>query len=246
MLNEFIKGKVYYKIFDKSFKRSSHIYAKYKSNDPLSTGTIDNNKKAVLSSLNADNILVLHQVHGNVVIDADIIDDFNIEPEVDGAVTTKRNIILSIQTADCVPILLTSKDGLVIGAAHCGWKSAKANIVKNLVFLMRTKGATDIKAFIGPSIQQYSYEVDSEYYNSFIIENSEYFKFFAPSTKENNYMFDLPSFVEMKLRESNIDEIDKSADDTYSQRDKYPSYRRSCHLGTKYSKNILSTIIIRN
>jgi YfiH family protein len=246
MLHELIKSKVYYKVFDKNFKQSSHIYAKYKSNGSLSTEIIDNNKKAILSRLNGGNLLVLHQIHSNIVIDADIIEDFNIEPQADGAVTTKQNIILSVQTADCVPVLLASKDGLVVGAAHCGWKSAKADIVKNLVSLMRSKGAHKIKAFIGPAIQQCSYEIDSEYYNNFIMDNLDYHKFFVPSTKENHYMFDLPSFVETKLREQNIDEIDKNTDDTYSQKEKYPSYRRSCHSGTQYNQNILSTIIMKH
>jgi len=246
MYNELIEGKVYYKIFDKSFKESSHIYAKYKLNNELSTEEIDNNKKAILSYLEADDIFVLKQVHGNKIINADIIDNFNIEPEADGAVTTRKNLVLTIQTADCVPILLTSEDGNVIGAAHCGWKSAKANIISNLVDMMQARGASQIKAFIGPAIQQYSYEVDSEYYNNFIMENSKYAKFFIPSVNDNHYMFDLPSFVEMKLIESNVNEINKSLEDTYSQKEKYPSYRRSCHLGIKYNKNILSAIMIKH
>jgi len=247
MLNKFINDRVYYKIFDKSYKQSSYIYSKYKYNDELLLQEVENNKKAILSTLGADNIVILKQVHGNKIIDADEINDFNIELEADGAVTTLQNLALGIQTADCVPILLASDDGNVIGAAHAGWKGSKTNIVSNLVKAMEDKGTNNIKALIGPAIQQYSYEVDANYYESFISEDLQFAKFFIPSPQKpaDHYMFDLPAFVEMKLKNAGVEDISKSLDNTYSNKDKYPSYRRSTHLGTKYNKNILSTIVIK-
>lgn len=150
-----------------------------------------------------------------------------------------------MRTADCVPVLLTSMKGEVIGAAHCGWPSSKANIIAKLVKMMHDKGAKEIKGLIGPSIQQYSYEVGPEYYESFIKEDATYAKFFKPSKKINHYMFDLPAFVELKLNQAGVVNLIKIKEDTYSMPEKYPSYRRDCHLGESYKLNILSTIIIK-
>lgn len=72
-----------------------------------------------------------------------------------------------MQTADCVPVLLASGDGKIIGAAHVGWKGAINDIIHNIVNKMIEKGAKNLAALIGPAIAQGSYEVDAEYYKAF-------------------------------------------------------------------------------
>lgn len=244
-MDEFINDKVYYKIFDRSYKHSTHIYSnRSKVNQLVAKAEIDSNKKLIIDHFTATNILLLQQVHGNKIIDTDLAVDFN--PQSDGAVTTKQGLILAIQTADCVPILLSSDDGKVIGAAHCGWRGAKANIVDNLVNLMKQKWARNIKALIGPAIQQASYEVDHEYRSSFIKENITNASFFTSSIRPNHYLFDLPGYVELKLKQAGVENITRMADDTYLMYERYPSYRRSCHSEEKYSQSILSTIMINN
>lgn len=244
----FVNNNIYYKIFDKSYQQSSHIYSKYRYKDAAKIAEVEKNKKLVLAKFFkffASHLLVLKQIHGNIIIDADKVEDFDLECEGDGVVTTKTGIVLAIQTADCVPVLLSDIKGKVIGAAHCGWRSSKSDIINNLVKTMREKGAGRIKALIGPSIQQNSYEVDGDYYASFIQDRKDYQQFFISSTKLTYYMFDLPAFVALKLKEAGIDDISRIEEDTYSMPTKYPSYRRDCHLGEIYAQNILSTIMIR-
>ncbi|XVN43202.1 MAG: peptidoglycan editing factor PgeF [Candidatus Rickettsia vulgarisii] len=249
-MNELIKNKVYYKIFDLSFKESNHTY-RNKNNNPASSQDIQNNRNAIINYYQAKNIFILQQEHTSDIIDTDLIEDYNANIVADGFVTTKENLILAIQTADCVPILLTSIDGKIIGAAHCGWKGAKAGIVINLIELMKTKGAKDLSAVIGPAISQYSYEVNSEFYNNFIKQQAGNSKFFIPSTKTEHYMFDLPSYVEQQLQQAGVNYIIKISEDTYSAKlenneYKYPSYRRSYHTKEPYKASILSTIMIKN
>jgi YfiH family protein len=244
-MNMLIENKVYYKIFDLSFKQSSHIYSKKnKFDDPMHQQIIEENRKSVIDYYQAENMVILQQVHGNKIIDADLISDHTIDIEADGAVTTKENLILTVQTADCTPILLTSKNGEVIGSGHCGWRGSKAGIVSNLVKLMYHKGAKDIKAVICPTIQQYSYEVDQKYYDDFVNQQSDWSKFFIESNKKGCYMFDLPAYVELNLQEAGVKHIINVSEDTYTNPDKYPSYRRSCHTGELYNRTILSTISI--
>ncbi len=246
-MHEFVKNKVYYKIFDKSFKQSSHVYSKKnKFGDPNQLEIVENNRLAVVQHYNADNIVILQQVHGSKIIDADLITDSDTDLEADGAVTTKKNLVLAIQTADCAPVLFSSKDGMVIGTAHCGWRGAKAGIINNAVELMQKKGAKNIKAIICPTIQQCSYEVGQEYYDNFIKQRADYSRFFINSLKTGHYMFDLPAYVELQLQEAGIKDITKIADDTYSNPEKYISYRRCCHTGELYNRTILSTIVIRS
>ncbi|MFY9590141.1 peptidoglycan editing factor PgeF [Rickettsia endosymbiont of Halotydeus destructor] len=242
-MEELINGLVYYKIFDKSYKDSSHVYSK--KNESINLAEIEKNKKSIINYFSAADILILRQVHSNKIIDADVESE-TFESEADGSVTSKKNLVLAIQTADCVPVLLASDDGTVIGAAHCGWKSAKANIISNLVSSMKEKGAKNLIAVIGPAIAQSSYEVDNKYYTDFIADSPNNSVFFVESKREGHYMFDLPKYVEARLQEAGIENIKNISEDTYTNPLKYPSYRRSYHSGEPYKENILSTIIIKN
>lgn len=241
---EFIKDKVYYKIFDKTYTASSGKYNKHKAENAAILAEIQKNIDTIRSDYNARELVILKQVHGTKILDADNI-DHQVHQEADGSITTTTNVALGVLTADCVPVLLASSDGSVIGAAHCGWKSAKNNIITELFNKMKRRGAKNIKALIGPSIQQKSYEVDEQYYQAFVNDSIEYKKFFIPSNNQYHYMFDLPAYVRAKIEQENIEIKVHIDDDTYDLDDKYPSFRRCTHRNEPYSQNILSTIIIR-
>jgi polyphenol oxidase len=173
-----VLNNVYYRVFDKLYKNTTLFYAKHKADNHLRLAEIEQNLDNIKKDLGANNILILRQVHGNTVIDADQINDFREQPEGDGAITTKNKLALAVQTADCVPVLLASADEQIIGAAHCGWRSAKADIISVIINKMRKGGANEIRAFIGPSIKQSSYEVDENFYQDFLKDNRDYAKFF--------------------------------------------------------------------
>ena len=240
-MEKLIDGLVYYKIFDKTFKNSSNRYIK--KNKFVNETEIAENRKSIIAYFKAQDILILRQVHGNQIIDADNVIHF--EPEVDGSITTKKGLVLAIQTADCVPVLLASNDGRIIGAAHAGWRGSIDNIISNIVAKMIEKGAKNLVAVIGPAIAQSSYEVDERYYQVFLDRDVNNKQFFINSIRENYYMFDLPAFVESKLKEAGVENIKKITEDTYVNPAKYPSYRRSCHLHETYNESILSAIIIK-
>ena len=241
---EFIKDKVYYKIFDRTYTASSGIYSKHKHKDAAKLAMVQQNIENIKADYKAEELVILKQVHGNAVICADN-SDCKQQLEADGSVTTEKNVVLSVLTADCVPVLFASADGKVIGAAHCGWKSAKSDLVKQVSLMMKSKNATNIKAIIGPSIQQKSYEVSADYYHDFINDESACKHLFIASNKENHYMFDLSGYVKHKLAQENIELFLHIDDDTYSMPEKYPSYRRSTHGKEAYTHNILSTIMIK-
>ncbi len=240
-----IKNKVYYKIFDKNFQHLTHVYSLHKATDAAKLAEIKDNLSQVKQTLGTQQLVVLKQTHSNTVIDADDMKDCDQQVEGDGLVTTKPGVALGILTADCVPVLISSSDSKVIGAAHCGWKGAKNNIIANLIEQMKSKGASSFKTIIGPSIAQESYEVAEDYYQNFISDNQIYKQFFIVSNKPNHYMFDLSSLVVWQLNRLNITHILKVDEDTYSNLDKYPSYRRDCHQGRQNRYNILSTIMIQ-
>lgn len=207
-------------------------------------------------------LMLLNQVHGNEVIIIDdiakIYDEKSL-PKVDAITCNLSGIALAVITADCAPVLFFDEEKQIIAAAHAGWRGAKAGILEAAVSSMRNLGANHISAAIGPMIQQESYEVSTDFVADFLAENPDNKKFFQIVAKEGNSkpqsetisksqdqksLFDLSGYVEAKLNLLGIAKIDNMRIDTYSNEQKFFSYRRSCHLGKKHFGQNVAVIAI--
>lgn len=240
------KDRVVFKIFDKTFPENNGMYSltRFEGTDKLQL--VQNNRRAIIDYFKANHILIMKHVHGVEVIDADLIQDFSTEPQGDAAVTSRKNIILSVQSADCVPVLLGSNNGKVIAAAHCGWRSAKADILVKLIDQMKAKEADNIFAIIGPAIHQEHYEVGEEFYEDILALEPKSLVLFKKSRNPQKWLFDLPAFVKFKLEKLGISNITDLCEDTYSNPNKYYSYRYDIHLNLLHNPtNILSTIMLK-
>lgn len=85
--------------------------------------------------------------------------------EADALVTDKKNILLTVWVADCVPIVLAHEHGPCIAAVHAGWRGLAAGVIgATLNTLKRSYDAspTSILASVGPSIGPCCYEVGSD------------------------------------------------------------------------------------
>ncbi len=184
------------------------------------------NRKIALHSLSEDATLAkIKQIHS---ADVHLYTGDSIVPEVDAIVTTRKNVALSVLTADCAPVLFADPVAGVIGAAHAGWKGAHKGIIENTVAAMCDLGATtdNITAAIGPCIAQSSYEVGPELYEA--IGDRNYFEL---SKKVGHYMFDLESYVSDRLWKAKVTKTEALHMDTYDETNNFFSYRRRTHLG---------------
>ncbi len=88
---------------------------------------------------------------------------------VDALVTTLHGIVIGVNTADCVPIVLVDDQAGVVAVAHAGWRGTVGLILKNVVELMCSQGASAgrIQAAMGPSICQECFEVGDEVVEAF-------------------------------------------------------------------------------
>ena len=108
--------------------------------------------------------LWLQQVHGARVIHAE---QWQPGIEVDAIWTDRRGEALTIQTADCLPILLAAEDGAVIGAAHAGWRGLAADIPAALVRALPVR-PEQLVAWIGPGIGAEQYTVGEAVREAFL------------------------------------------------------------------------------
>ncbi|WP_292660420.1 peptidoglycan editing factor PgeF [Nitratifractor sp.] len=91
-------------------------------------------------------------------------------PRADALLTDRPGVVLTILTADCVPILLADPRRRVVGAVHAGWRGTAAGIVAKTVAAMCEGYGCDpreIYAAIGPSIGGCCYEVGEEVAEAF-------------------------------------------------------------------------------
>lgn len=100
----------------------------------------------------------LHQVHGASCLD---VDEFGVDAATgaaaDALVTSSAAVALCVQTADCLPMVLWSDDG-VIAAAHVGWRGLEAGVIEAALVALRNHTSSQVHAFLGPSIGPECYE----------------------------------------------------------------------------------------
>lgn len=196
-----------------------------------------------------ENLLTLSQIHSNKVVIVDKPWKHEDRPQGDALITTVPGLLLSIVTADCVPVLLADPFSQTIAAVHVGWKGAASGIIKNTIQEMVTLGArrSDIQAAIGPCIWQEYYEVDQSFYESFFSSHPSVETYFEPSPhpdREGHWHFDLPGFVEGCLLKEEVNQLSPSPADTYSDEEQFFSYRRKTHRNEDVFGCSLSGIMI--
>ncbi|MET3960389.1 YfiH family protein [Marmoricola sp. OAE513] len=117
------------------------------------------NHRILLADFAPGDVLAdLHQVHGADVVVATAA-GFAVRPDADGVVATEPGVTLMVRAADCVPVVLADPGNGVIGVAHAGRLGMERGVVPATVARMRARGATAIKAWIGPHICGRCYEV---------------------------------------------------------------------------------------
>ena len=107
----------------------------------------------------------LKQIHSGIVVDINDTSAASDAVEADAAVTSLKGIILGVQTADCVPILISDVGGQVVAAIHAGWRGTAARIAETTVLRLGMEFSVDPKnliASVGPHIGVCCYEVGQE------------------------------------------------------------------------------------
>jgi hypothetical protein len=172
----------------------------------------------------------VYQVHSPDVVTVSEPFDQDNPPKADALVTDRPGFLLAVQTADCVPVLFADLKAGIVGAAHSGWKGSISGVTDNTILAMEALGAdrANIACAIGPCIAQKSYEVDDGFFRRFTGEDAQNERFFA-SGKQGHWQFDIEGYVAARLANFGVMRVECLGQDTYSQPERFFSYRRSCH-----------------
>jgi YfiH family protein len=192
----------------------------------------ENRRRAVDAVAPGAALVTLHQVHSPdaLYVTGPYADDAR--AHADAMVADRPGLVLGILTADCAPILFADAEAGVIAAAHAGWKGAFLGVVEATLAEMERRGARRhrVAAAVGPCIARKSYEVDDAFLRRFAEAAPENERFFT-SGRDGHHQFDLEAYVVARLAEAGLGRVEAVGEDTYSQPDRFYSYRRATHRG---------------
>ena len=190
----------------------------------------ENRRRAIDAVLPVAELVTVHQVHSPIVVFAGSAWPQEERPHADAMVTDRPCLLLGVLTADCTPVLFADPEAGVVGAAHSGWRGAFGGVNEATIEAMEGLGASRdrIAAAIGPCVSQASYEVDEGFRSNFLdqSEANELFFTIGPAGKPH---FDLSGYIRHRLERSGIVRVEALNLDTYSDPDRFYSYRRSTH-----------------
>ena len=211
------------------------------SSDQAEIVAINRGRVAEAMQVPQSHLVTVHQVHSATVVPVagPLTGD---RPRADAMVTATPGVALGILTADCQPVLFADPQAGVVGAAHAGWRGALDGVLEATVEAMEQLGATRdaITAVIGPSISQRAYEVGPEFLDAFLAEDPGYSRFFAGGEGDRLH-FDLPAFGLHRLRAMGV-EAEWTRHCTYSDSDRFYSYRRTTHAREADYGRLISVI----
>ncbi|MDW4497087.1 peptidoglycan editing factor PgeF [Sulfitobacter sp. D35] len=213
------------------------------SSDQSEIVAINRARAAAAMDVPPQHLVGVHQVHSADVVT--VTDPAHDRARADGLVTDQPGIALSVLTADCQPVLFADAEAGVIGAAHAGWRGALDGVLDATVAAMEGLGARRAQtvAVIGPAISQAAYEVGPEFFETFMAEDPEYARFFV-SGIDDRLMFDLPGFGLHRLREAGVGHAEWTRHCTYSDAERFYSYRRTTHAKEADYGRLISAIIL--
>lgn len=219
------------------------------SNDAR-VSVLENRRRALAmlagESAQAD-LVTLYQVHSAKAVGVDEPWQVGEGPQADAMATRVPGIALGILTADCAPVLLADAEARVVGAAHAGWRGALSGVIDSVVLQMERLGAerAHIHASVGPCIGQPAYEVGEEFRAQFLEFGPPNSRYFVAGSRSGHWQFDLPGYVEQRLRDAGVDNVSTSGRCTYINEAEYFSFRRATHRSESDYGRQLSAIMLK-
>jgi YfiH family protein len=151
----------------------------------------------------------------------------------DASFTKDKHIVCVVQTADCLPLLLTNNEGTMVAAIHAGWRGLLNGVIENTLNKMNLP-ANELLVWLGPAISQNHFEVGSEVKNSFCEKHQEAEKAFQ-SISNKRWLADIYMLAKIRLHTYGVTQIYGASVTenycTYAHHKDYFSYRRDGETG---------------
>jgi len=168
----------------------------------------------------------LSQVHGVAVVEADPARVL----EADASWSAAPGVACTIMTADCLPVLFCDRAGRRVAAAHAGWRGLASGVLEASVAALGCP-ADQVLAWLGPAIGPQAFEVGAEVRAAFVGQHAAAAAAFVPSVNPGRFMADLYQLARIRLAAIGVTAVYGGGLCTYSDAERFYSYRRQPRTG---------------
>lgn len=168
----------------------------------------------------------LQQVHGSRAICADA---GAAGAEADGSWTRVPGRVCVVMTADCLPVLICDRGGTRVAAAHAGWRGLHAGVIGRAVAALETDPAA-LMVWLGPAIGPRAFEVGDEVRQAFVAKHGRNSRAFVQN-RDRHWMCDLYELARIELSMLGVNAVFGGKECTYSDQQRFYSYRRDGSTG---------------
>jgi YfiH family protein len=181
--------------------------------------------RAALQQATQTRSVFLKQVHGAEVLTLNAATPDGLV--ADACITTQQRLACTIMVADCLPVLLTDSEGLVVAAAHAGWRglagksvspdSTQKGVLETVLSAfkdsfsaidqsIRARAAPEIIAWLGPCIGPKAFQVGADVKAAFEATQADAARFFV-ANGGGKYWADLSGLARQRLRALGVTQV---------------------------------------
>ncbi len=142
----------------------------------------------------------------------------------DGCYSREQHAPCLIMTADCLPVLFCDVQGTQIAAAHAGWRGLCDGVLERVAETFDRP--ENVLAWLGPAIGPMAFEVGPEVREAFAEKDAVSLEAFTPVADSDRWMGDLCQLARQRLANVGISRVYGGQWCTYSDSDRFFSYRR--------------------
>ncbi|HSW69022.1 MAG TPA: peptidoglycan editing factor PgeF [Gammaproteobacteria bacterium] len=169
-----------------------------------------------------DEPIWLKQIHSQTVVLAETRARGR---EADASFTHQTGQVCVVTTADCLPVLVCNRRGTSVAAIHAGWRGLANGIIENTLQAM-SLSPLDILVWLGPAIGPKVYELGAEVREAFVKNDAASESAFVPSHNKDRWLGNLYVLAKLRLQKQGISAIYGGEFCTYSEKERFFSYRR--------------------
>lgn len=174
----------------------------------------------------------LQQVHGTTVLRLPQAKAHG--AQADASVTAQPGRVCAVLTADCLPLLFCDRKGTAVAAAHAGWRGLAAGVIEATVAELAVAPEA-LLVWLGPAIGPAAFEVGEEVRQAFVAHDAQAAAAFTVSgtsaTDSGRWLADLYALARQRLQRLGVTQIYGGGLCTYTDQQRFYSYRRDGTTG---------------
>jgi len=150
------------------------------------------------------------------------------DTQADGSWTNEADTVIAVLTADCLPVVISDRQGLQIAVIHAGWRGLATGILENA--LATFPSDSELYAWLGPAIGPQAFEVGSDVKEAFVSRHADHSSAFTDEHSPGKCFADIYALARRELTRSRSVSVHGGDYCTVLQADLFHSHRRDGKL----------------